>query len=72
MLYHLTIIEATPVPFPLIQMTATFLFFFLYTVPFALLSDDTKVFTIISHCVVIFILTYGIMGMDMVAVQLGT
>ena len=61
----------TPAPFPLIQMTATFLFFFLYTVPFALLSDDTRVFTIISHCVVIFILTYGLMGMDMVAVQLG-
>lgn len=51
-------------------MTATFLFFFLFTIPFAFLSDDTKLFTVASHCFVVFILTYGMMGMDMVAVQL--
>lgn len=59
-----------PVPFPLIQMTATFLFFFLFTIPFAFLSDENNPFIAASHCFVVFLLTYGMMGMDFVAVQL--
>jgi predicted membrane chloride channel (bestrophin family) len=51
-------------------MTATFIFFFLFTVPFALLSDDTGIFTAVSHCVVVFIFTYGVMGMELIAIQL--
>ena len=57
----------TPVPFPLIQMARTFVFFYVYTVPFALLSDNSSP---IAHCVVIFILTYGFMGLEYVSIEL--
>ena len=48
-------------------MARTFLFFYVYTVPFALLSDNTNP---IAHCVVIFFLTYGFMGLEFVSIEL--
>uniref|UniRef100_A0A7S1Y3W0 Bestrophin homolog n=1 Tax=Grammatophora oceanica TaxID=210454 RepID=A0A7S1Y3W0_9STRA len=57
----------TPFPFPLVQMARTFLFFYVFTVPFALLSDDSAA---VAHCVVIFILTYGFMGLEYVSIEL--
>lgn len=61
----------TPVPFPLIQMTSTFLFFYIFTVPFALLSaDDVSVFAAVVHMLVVFALTYGLVGMDLISIQL--
>ena len=57
----------TPFPFPLVQMARTFLFFYVYTVPFALLSDPSNSY---AHCVVIFILTYGFMGLEYVSIEL--
>jgi hypothetical protein len=70
LLFSIQKLLTAPVPFPLIQMTATFLFFFLFTIPFAFLSDENSFFIAASHCFVVFILTYGMMGMDMVAIQL--
>ena len=61
----------TPVPFPLIQMTSTFLWLYVFTVPFALLSaDDNSWVAAISHCLVVFVLTYGFAGMELISVQL--
>jgi predicted membrane chloride channel (bestrophin family) len=61
----------TPVPFPLIQMTSTFLWFYLFTVPFALLSaDDISILAAASHCMVVFILTYGLVGMEFVSISM--
>lgn len=57
----------TPFPFPLVQMARTFLFFYVFTVPFALLSDSSNVFV---HCIVIFILTFGFMGLEIVSIEL--
>lgn len=57
----------TPFPFPLVQMARTFLFFYVYTVPFALLSDSSNA---VAHCIVIFILTYGFMGLEYVSIEL--
>ena len=57
----------TPVPFPLIQMARTFLFLYIFTVPFVLLSDASSVF---AHCFTIFLLTYGFMGLEVVAIEL--
>jgi predicted membrane chloride channel (bestrophin family) len=37
----------TPVPFPLIQMARTFVFLYVFTVPFVLLSDTSSNF---AHC----------------------
>lgn len=71
-LHHLGSLQkllTTPVPFPLIQMTTTFLFFYLFTVPFALLSDNETLIDAISHCIVIFLLTYGFMGMQFVSID---
>jgi hypothetical protein len=57
----------TPFPFPLAQMARTFLFFYVFTVPFALLHD---VSIPAAHCVVIFFLTYGFMGLEYVSIEL--
>mmetsp|Transcript_38761 Transcript_38761/g.44273 ORF Transcript_38761/g.44273 Transcript_38761/m.44273 type:complete len:371 (-) Transcript_38761:87-1199(-) len=57
----------TPFPFPLVQMARTFLFFYVYTVPFVLLKDSSNVFT---HCLTIFILTFGFMGLEYVSIEL--
>ena len=57
----------TPFPFPLVQMTRTFMFFYVFTVPFALLSDPSIP---VAHCITIFVLTFGFMGLEYVAIEL--
>jgi len=51
----------TPFPFPLVQMARTFLFFYVFTVPFALVETSTN---IIFHSILIFFFTYGFMGLE--------
>lgn len=70
--YHgITKLLTTPVPFPLIQMTSTFLWFYIFTVPFALLSaDDSSLYAAVAHCLVTFALTFGFVGMDLISAQL--
>jgi predicted membrane chloride channel (bestrophin family) len=52
-------------------MTATFMWFYVFTVPFALLSaDDTSVLSAVAHCLVTFALTFGFVGMDLISIQL--
>lgn len=60
---HLT----TPFPFPLVQMARTFLFLYVYTVPFALLSDASYP---IAHYIIVFFLTFGFMGIEYVSMEL--
>jgi predicted membrane chloride channel (bestrophin family) len=48
-------------------MARTFLFAYVFTIPFALLSDKS---TILAHCVEVFILTYGFMGLELVAIEM--
>jgi hypothetical protein len=63
-----TIINYTqPVPFPLIQMARTFLFLYIFTVPFVMLADDSGV---VPHCFAVFIMTYGFLGLEVVAIEL--
>lgn len=57
----------TPVPFPLIQMARTFVFLYLFTVPFVLLKDDSSN---VAHCLTVFLMTYGFMGLEVVAIEL--
>jgi predicted membrane chloride channel (bestrophin family) len=66
--YGMTKFLTTPVPFPLIQMAKTFLFFYIFTVPFALLSDSGSSF--VAHIGTVFILTFGFMGLEAVAMEL--
>jgi len=60
---HLRYFLTTPHPFPLVQMTRTFLFLYVFTLPLALLSDVTSPF---GHVFTIFVLTYGYVGLEMV------
>lgn len=57
----------TPFPFPLVQMAQTFLFFFVFTLPFALLNDSSNDLYLI---VAIFVITYGFMGLESVSIEL--
>lgn len=57
----------TPFPFPLMQMTRIFLLFYIFTVPFALLSDVSEP---VIHLLVIFFLTYGFVGLEIIALEL--
>jgi predicted membrane chloride channel (bestrophin family) len=65
--YGIRTFVTTPVPFPLIQMARTFLFLYVFTVPFVLLRDDSSRF---AHCFAVFLLTYGFMGLEVVAIEL--
>jgi len=51
----------TPFPFPLVQMSRTFLFFYVFTVPFALVETSNNV---IFHSILIFFFTFGFMGLE--------
>jgi predicted membrane chloride channel (bestrophin family) len=59
--------NSTPTPFPLIQMERTFLFLYIYTVPFIFAHDKSSTF---AHCFAIFLLTYGLLGLEVIAIQL--
>lgn len=50
----------TPFPFPLVQMARTFLFFYIYTLPFALLNDASKP---LAHLCVVFMVSI-LLGME--------
>lgn len=57
----------TPFPFPLVQMSRTFLFFYVFTVPFALVEASNKM---VFHSILIFFFTFGFMGLEYVSIEL--
>jgi len=57
----------TPYPFPLVQMTRTILFFYIFTLPFALASDIQE---IIPFLFTIFFITYGFIGLELIAIEI--
>eukprot|EP00581_Thalassiosira_minuscula_P012133 CAMPEP_0183711598 /NCGR_PEP_ID=MMETSP0737-20130205/7070_1 /TAXON_ID=385413 /ORGANISM="Thalassiosira miniscula, Strain CCMP1093" /LENGTH=374 /DNA_ID=CAMNT_0025940155 /DNA_START=113 /DNA_END=1237 /DNA_ORIENTATION=+ len=57
----------TPVPFPLVQMSRTFLFAYVFTIPFAMVGDRSSV---LAHCFVVFLLTFGFVGLELVAIEM--
>lgn len=65
--YNMRKFLTTPVPFPLIQMSRTLMFTYVFTVPFVMLSDKSSDF---AHCFIVFLLTYGFMGLEMIAMEL--
>lgn len=59
----------TPFPFPLVQMTRTFLFFWVFTLPLVLVAEmgeDEAVHVM----VIIFFITYGFLGLEYVSIEL--
>jgi predicted membrane chloride channel (bestrophin family) len=62
-------LASTPIPFPLIQMARTFLFLWTFTIPLVLrgvVSDGEAV----AALVFVFFLTYGFIGLELVAMKL--
>lgn len=57
----------TPFPFPLVNMAQTFLFFYVYTLPFALLTAGCPA---IQSVALVFIVTYGFLGIEYVSIEL--
>ena len=53
--------KTTPLPFPLVQMTRTFLFLWIFTLPFGLANDFDDIFPLV---VIIFFTTYGFVGLE--------
>jgi len=56
-----------PYPFPLVQMARTFLFLYIYTLPFAVISRFEKLHEAIF---VVCIISYGFLGIEHVAIEL--
>lgn len=48
-------------------MARTFVFLYVFTVPFVMLSDASSD---LAHCVMVFLMTYGFVGLETVAIEL--
>jgi len=48
-------------------MARTFLFLYLFTIPLVFLQDKSSTF---AHCFAIFLMTYGFMGLEVIAIAL--
>jgi predicted membrane chloride channel (bestrophin family) len=65
--YDIVKLLTTPVPFPLVQMARTFLFLYVFAIPFVLWGDESSE---TAHCISVFLLTFGFMGLDAIALEL--
>lgn len=57
----------TPFPFPLVQKTRTILFFWLYTLPLAVVRDFNEVMEVM---IIVAFITYGFLGLEYVSIEL--
>jgi hypothetical protein len=65
--YGIKVFLTTPVPFPWIQMSKTFTFLYVFTIPFALETDKSSLF---AHLCEVFVITFGFIGLEETAKQL--
>jgi Bestrophin, RFP-TM, chloride channel len=59
---------STPFPFPLVQMTRTFLFAWVFTLPLVLIGENGN--SVIEVLVLTFFCTYGFLGLEYVNMEL--
>jgi len=57
----------SPFPFPLVQMTRTLLFIWIYSLPFALVD---KMETLVAPVIVMFFMTFGFLGLEFLSLIL--
>lgn len=57
----------TPFSFPLVQMSRTILFFWVFTLPMALMTDKDERWQI---SIIVFFVTYGFLGLEYVSIEL--
>lgn len=55
----------SPFPFPLVQMTRTLLFIWLFSLPFALVD---KMDTLVAPIIVMFFMTFGFLGLEFLSI----
>jgi predicted membrane chloride channel (bestrophin family) len=60
-------LSMVPFPFPLLQMSRTFLFVWTFTLPFALASDINSLPAIL---LMIFAITYGVLGLETASIEM--
>lgn len=48
-------------------MARTFLFLYVFTIPFVLLQDNSTLF---AHCFMVFLATYAFVGLELIAIEL--
>jgi len=65
--HGLTKLITTPFPFPLVQMSRTLLFFWLFTLPMALMTETAERAQI---AVIVFFVTYGFLGLEHVSIEI--
>jgi len=66
--YRVVKLIITPLPFPFAQLTTHLLVAYLVTLPFAVLSKDgTTCVDLLWDCLVVFIVSYGFLGLEFVA-----
>jgi predicted membrane chloride channel (bestrophin family) len=63
----LLILKSTPVPFAMIQMGRTFLFLFTFSIPLVLRGVVDEIYSAMAF---VFFLTYGFVGLEIVAMKL--
>ena len=59
-------VYTTPPPFPMVQMSRTLTFVWVFLVPVVLMSDGSSIF---AHCLVVFFLTFAFIGLEYVAME---
>jgi len=64
---NLLILASTPLPFPMLQMGRTFLFLWTFSIPFVLRGVVDEMLSAITF---VFFLTYGFIGLELVAMKL--
>jgi putative membrane protein len=57
----------TPFSFPLVQMSTTILFFWIFTLPMALMTDTAERTQI---AIIVFFVTYGFVGLEYVSIEI--
>jgi predicted membrane chloride channel (bestrophin family) len=60
-------LQTTPFPFPLVQMGRTFLFFWIFSLPFVIVKDKMNPTWLM---VLMFFITYGFAGLEYVSIEL--
>jgi len=65
--YGIRRFQTTPFPFPLVQMARTFMFIYLYTLPFELLELDND--NLFVHMCIVFLVTFGFAGLETVSIE---
>jgi predicted membrane chloride channel (bestrophin family) len=64
---NIMVYMSTPYPFPFVQMLRTILFFYVLTLPFALVNDIEQ---LVPYLFTVFLITYGFIGLELISIEM--